>query len=62
MLMICETSRLNVKPSIERTVIVDSFSSSLCASVRAEAQLSTMFVVGTSSTFMMRVFTGCLPG
>jgi hypothetical protein len=59
--MICETSRLNAKPSFERTVIDDSCESYACASVRS-AQLSTMFVVGTRSSFITRVFSGCLPG
>ena len=31
-------------------------------SVLEAAQFSTMFVVGTSSIFMTRVFSGCLPG
>jgi len=59
--MICATSRLNPNPSRDRTVIDDNLASKLCDSVR-EAQFSTMFVVGTSSTFITRVFTGCLPG
>jgi hypothetical protein len=62
MLMIWLTSRLKVKPSRERTVIVLSFSSSRCDSVRALAQFNTMFVVGTSSTRIVRRFSGCLPG
>ena len=50
MWMIWLTSRLNVKPSDERTVMVESFSSSLCASVLPVAQLSTTLAVGTIST------------
>ena len=61
MWMICATSRLNEKPSFDRTRIDDSRSSYWCASVRF-AQFSTMFVVGTSSTFITRVLIGCLPG
>ena len=61
MWMICDTSRLNEKPSFDRTRIDDSRSSYWCASVRC-AQFRTMFVVGTSSTFITRVLIGCLPG
>ena len=61
MWMICATSRLNEKPSFDRTRIDDSRWSYWCASLRC-AQLSTMFVVGTSSTFITRVLIGCLPG
>src|SRR6185503_12135854 len=59
--MICDTSRLNANPSFDRTVIDCNFSSYLCASVRV-AQFNTMFVVGTNSTFITRVLSGCLPG
>ena len=44
------TSRLKVKPSDDRTVMVDSRSSSLCASDLPVAQFRTMFAVGTIST------------
>ena len=50
MWMICETSRLNLKPSAERTVMVDRFASSLCASVLPVAQFSTTLAVGTLLT------------
>ena len=50
MWMIWLTSRLNVKPSDDRTVIVDRFLSSLCASVLPVAQFSTTLAVGTIST------------
>ena len=50
MWMIWLTSRLNVKPSDDRTVIVDRFLSRLCASVLPVAQFSTTLAVGTIST------------
>ena len=52
--MICETSRLNLKPSDERTVIVESFSSSLWASLFPVAQFRTTLAVGTHSTQWVR--------
>src|SRR5512138_693826 len=60
--MICATSRLNGKPSFDRTVMVDRFLSRLCASLRADAQFSTRLVVGTCSTFMMYLLIGYFPG
>ncbi len=62
MWMICATSRLNGKPSLLRTVMVLKFLSSMCASLRALAQLSTKLVVGTSSTFIVYLLMGYLPG
>src|SRR5574343_591336 len=60
--MICETSKLNGKPSFERTVIVDKFLSKLYDSLRAAAQFNTKFLVGTNSTFMMYLLIGYFPG
>src|SRR5580692_3944871 len=53
--MICETSRLNLKPSADRTVIVERLASSWCASVLPVAQLSTTLAVGTLVTWGVRV-------
>ena len=50
MWMIWLTSRLNVKPSHDRTVIVERCLSRLCASLLPVAQLRTTFAVGTFST------------
>src|SRR6266568_5985406 len=60
--MIWLTSRLNVKPSDERTFIVHRFSSSLCASVFPVAQLRTTLAVGTHSTLLVYGLIGYLPG
>src|SRR5437773_12511334 len=56
------TSRLNVKPSDDRTVMVDRFLSRLCASVFPVAQFSTTFAVGTISTRCVYGLIGYLPG
>src|SRR5689334_10816623 len=60
--MICATSRLNGNPSLDRTVIVLKFLSSAWASLLALAQFSTKLVVGTSSTFIVYLLMGYLPG
>ena len=52
--MIWDTSRLNVNPSCDRTVMLDRRSSSLCASVFPVAQFSTTFAVGTNSILVVR--------
>ena len=62
MWMIWETSRLKVKPSLERTVIVESLASSLCDSVLPVAQLRTTFVVGTETTWLVFGLIGYIPG
>jgi len=62
MWMIWLTSRLNVKPSCERTVMVLSFSSSLCDSLLPVAQLRTTLAVGTGSTLWVNGLIGYLPG
>ena len=62
MWMICETSRLNLKPSADRTVIVDRLASSWCASVLPVAQLSTTLAVGTLVTLCVYGLIGYLPG
>src|SRR6185295_1296322 len=56
------TSRLNVKPSDDRTVMVDRFLSRLCASDLPVAQLSTTLAVGTISTLCVYGLIGYLPG
>ena len=62
MWMIWLTSRLNVKPSVDRAVIVDRFASSAWDSVLASAQFSTTLAVGTISTLWVCVLIGYLPG
>src|SRR5260221_9723698 len=62
MWMIWLTSRLKVKPSEDRTVIVERFLSRLCASVLPVAQFSTTFAVGTHSTLCVYGLIGYLPG
>src|ERR1041385_1608231 len=60
--MIWDTSRLNVNPSWERTVMLDRRSSSLCASVFPVAQFNTTLAVGTISSLVVRGLIGYLPG
>src|SRR4249919_1574458 len=62
MWMICDTSRLNLKPSAERTVIVDRLASRRCASVLVLAQFKTTFAVGTLTTLCVFGLMGYLPG
>jgi hypothetical protein len=62
MWMIWLTSRLKVKPSDDRTVIVDRFLSRLCASDLPVAQFRTTFAVGTTSTLCVYGLIGYFPG
>ena len=52
--MIWLTSKLNVNPSDDRTVIVQRFLSRLCASVFPVAQFRTTLAVGTFSTHLAK--------
>src|SRR4029078_9380055 len=62
MWMICDTSRLNLKPSAERTVMVDRLASTRCVSVLVLAQFRTTFAVGTLTTLCVFGLIGYLPG
>src|SRR5580700_5329249 len=60
--MIWLTSRLNLNPSDDLTVIVDKSLSRLCASDFPSAQFRTTFAVGTSSTRKVYGLIGYIPG
>jgi len=62
MWMIWLTSRLKVKPSDDRTLIVERFLSSWCASVLPVAQFRTTFAVGTHSTLWVKGLIAYFPG
>lgn len=62
MWMMTLTSMLTLKASEVRRVMVLRFASSSWALERLSAQLRRIWVVGTISTFMIRVLSGCFPG